>query len=94
MPEIARAAGIWPKFFGGYWARHPQKFSLALISITTCHEINQVKQNATHNLTPVFQLSFYALSDGVLHFALCVAHQISFIVVDPDCCSASSVARF
>ena len=33
MPEIARAAGIWPKFFGGYWARHPQKFSLALISV-------------------------------------------------------------
>ena len=32
MPEIARAAGIWPKFFGGYWARHPQKFSLALIT--------------------------------------------------------------
>ena len=31
MPEIARAAGIWPKFFGGYWARHPQKFSLALL---------------------------------------------------------------
>ena len=30
MPEIARAAGIWPKFFGGYWARHPKKFSLAL----------------------------------------------------------------
>ena len=30
MPEIARAAGIWPKFFGGDWARHPQKFSLAL----------------------------------------------------------------
>ena len=32
MPEIARAAGIWPKFFGGYWARHPQKFSLALVN--------------------------------------------------------------
>ena len=31
MPEIARAAVIWPKFFGGYWARHPQKFSLALL---------------------------------------------------------------
>ena len=30
MPEIARAAGIWPKFFSGYWARHPQKFSLTL----------------------------------------------------------------
>ena len=33
MPEIARAAGIWPKFFGGDWGRHPQKFSLALIFI-------------------------------------------------------------
>ena len=33
MPEIARAAGIWPKFFGGYWARHPKKFSLALLRI-------------------------------------------------------------
>ena len=29
MTEIARTARIWPKFFGGYWGRHPQKFSLA-----------------------------------------------------------------
>ena len=34
MPEIARAAGIWPEFFGGYWARHPQKFSLTLNWVT------------------------------------------------------------
>ena len=27
MPEIARAVRIWPKFFGGYWGRHPRKFS-------------------------------------------------------------------
>ena len=31
MPEIATAARIWPKFFGGDWARHSQKFSLALL---------------------------------------------------------------
>ena len=34
MPKIARAARIWPEFFGGYWGRHPRKFSLALMS---CH---------------------------------------------------------
>ena len=31
MPEIARAAAIWPKLFGGDWGRQPQKFSLALL---------------------------------------------------------------
>ena len=31
MPEFARAARIWPKYFGGYWGRHLRKFSLALV---------------------------------------------------------------
>ena len=33
MPEIARAAANWPKFFGEDWGRHSQKFSLALLNI-------------------------------------------------------------
>ena len=33
IPEIARAATIWPKFFGGDWGKHPQNFSLALPGI-------------------------------------------------------------
>ena len=43
------------------------------IKITTCHTPKQVKQNATNNLAPFFNLPFNALSNGVVRFAHCVA---------------------
>ena len=44
-----------------------------LLPATTCHTLKKVKQSATNNLTPIFSSVSITLSDGVLHFARCVA---------------------
>ena len=53
--------------------RPSKRKQMVLIALHTCDTLKRVKQNATNNLAPFFKLSFNALSDGVLHFAHCVA---------------------